>query len=231
MLPSRSPTMRGEVGERQLDVVHGEDDGGGAFADQLQHGPGLQRVDGGDRLVPEDDVAAAVHGAADRDPLLLPSREIADPVEHLLLHAEGGEDRTDLPDLLAPRPDEIQQVGRGRALVEAADVDVVERRQLRHQRVVLVDERALLLAQFVQLFQQGGLADAAGADDDDLLPGADAQGEAGQDRVVSPYATLRSSRSYTVPCATAASPGSFLRRCRWRSRSRVWRRTSSCPRR
>ena len=230
MPPSRSPTMRGKLGERQLDVVHGEDDGGGAFADQLQHGPGLQRVDGGHRLVPEDDVAAAVHGAADRDPLLLPSREVADPVEHLLLHAEGGEDRTDLPDLLAPRPDEIQQVGRGRALVEAADVDVVEGRQLRHQRVVLVDERALLLAQFVQLFQQGGLADTAGADDDDLLPGADAQGEAGQDRRL----PVRNAQVFEVVHGSLRDcgiTGIIPRRCRWRSRSREWTRTSSCPRR
>ena len=151
-----------------------------AGLEQLQDVAGLARVDGRHGLVGQDHAASLVEGAAHGDPLLLAAGELAHRLEELLLQAEVPEEGAQLLHHPAAGLHEVHETGQGRVPVQAAGVDVVEGRQLRHQGVVLVHAGAVGGTAGLERPEQGRLAGAAGADDDHLLAALHPQVDAAQ---------------------------------------------------
>ena len=116
--------------------------------------------------------------------MLLPTRQIADPLVYFIPHPQGLEQRCDLGERVFPRPDQIQQIVPRPVLVEPANAHIVKYGKLRHQGVILVDKCSSLLLRIVELLEQGGLAGAALANEDDFLPAANLERDIPQYRLI-----------------------------------------------
>src|SRR5262249_15090348 len=145
--------LGGEVDEQR--VVRGDDDRGPALGDEAREqvaGRGRARlVEARGRLVEEEQVDVGGEGARDRDPLALAGREAVDRVAEPLLEADGAE-----PFACA--------LGRDAAKREA-ELDVLERGEVRDETRLLGDERDAAAAEGGKLGARQRLERAAGDDD------------------------------------------------------------------
>ncbi len=143
----------------------------------------LHPIEGGDRLVPDQDRPPVIQRPRHRGALLLAARQFAGFHENFVGQVHEPKHARDLVDVAAGRPGEHAQVVPGRAAVEPAHIDVVEHRQRFDQRRRLRDEGDPLRNALVEEVEQGRLAGPRAAHHGDALAGADDEIDIAQHRM------------------------------------------------